>query len=108
MNTPDQTASAIFCLPLELMCIMSFSKSVIIQRVEKMSTNPARILKLESGLKVGQSANITIIDPALSYKVKAGNFQSLSHNTPFDGWRLKGKPVLTMLAGKIIFKEGIN
>jgi dihydroorotase len=73
--------------------------------VEKMSTNPARILGLESGLTIGNPADITIIDPDISYRVDADSFQSLSRNTPFDGWELKGKAVLTLVEGKIVFSD---
>jgi dihydroorotase len=76
--------------------------------VEKMSTNPARILGLENGLRVGQAADITIIDPDLSYTVNSDNFQSLSRNTPFEGWQLKGRPVLTMVGGRIVFDHDQN
>ena len=79
-----------------------------IQLVEKMSTNPARILGLENGLRVGRPADITIIDPDVSYTVDAASFQSLSRNTPFDGWHLTGKPVLTMVDGRLVFEDGIN
>ncbi len=73
--------------------------------VEKMSTNPARIFGLESGLTVGNPADITIIDPDISYRVDADSFQSLSRNTPFDGWELKGKAVATLVEGKIVFSD---
>lgn len=73
--------------------------------VEKMSTNPARILGLESGLTTGNLADITIIDPDIPFHVDANSFQSLSRNTPFDGWELKGKAVLTMVEGKIVFSD---
>ena len=73
--------------------------------VEKMSKNPARILGLENDLIVGRPADITIIDPDRSYQVDADSFQSLSRNTPFDGWNMKGKAVLTMVEGKIVFHE---
>jgi dihydroorotase len=76
----------------------------LIQLVEKMSTNPARVLGLENGLRVGRPADLTIIDPDLSYTVDAANFQSLSRNTPFDGWQLIGKPVLTMVGGRIVYE----
>ncbi len=72
--------------------------------VEKMSTNPARILGLECGLRVGGPADITIIDPDLSYTVDTAGFRSLSRNTPFDGWQLTGKPVLTMVGGRIVYE----
>jgi dihydroorotase len=73
--------------------------------IEKMSTNPARILGLENGFLVGKSADITIIDPDRSYRVDADSFRSLSRNTPFDGWNMKGKAVLTMVAGKIVYLD---
>jgi dihydroorotase len=76
--------------------------------VEKMSANPAGILGFECGLRVGRRADITIIDPDLSYTVDAADFRSLSRNTPFDGWQLKGKPVLTMVGGRIVYEVGIN
>ena len=76
--------------------------------IEKMSTNPARILGLATGLKIGQPADITIIDPEISYRINAGNFQSLSRNTPFDDWDVKGKAVLTMVGGKIVYQDQLN
>jgi dihydroorotase len=73
--------------------------------VEKMSTNPARILGLKNGLLIGRPADITIIDPERSYRVNADNFRSLSRNTPFNGWDMKGKAVLTMVEGKIVYRD---
>ncbi|MBW2671555.1 MAG: amidohydrolase family protein, partial [Deltaproteobacteria bacterium] len=73
--------------------------------IEKMSTNPARMLGLENGLIVGQQADITIIDPKKTYRINADRFKSLSRNTPFDGWNMKGKTVLTMVGGKIVYQD---
>jgi dihydroorotase len=71
-----------------------------------MSTNPAKVLNLDYiGLKPGNPADITIIDPDKAFTVSAGAFRSKSRNTPFNGWELKGKAVLTMVAGKVVFKE---
>ncbi len=74
--------------------------------VEKMSTNPARILGLNNGLRVGQAADITIIDPESEYTVNSANFQSLSRNTPFEGWQLKGRPVFTLVGGRVVYEFG--
>lgn len=74
--------------------------------VEKMSTNPARILGLESGLRVGRRADITIIDPDVEYTVNSNNFQSLSRNTPFEGWRLKGRAIFTLVGGQVVYEYG--
>jgi dihydroorotase len=74
--------------------------------VEKMSTNPARILGLESGLRVGQPADITVLDPDVEYTVNSDNFQSLSRNTPFEGWQLKGRPIFTLVGGRVVYEFG--
>ena len=71
--------------------------------VAKMSTDPARILGLECGLQPGQSADITLIDPNVVYHVDVNRFQSLSRNCPFDNMCLKGRPVLTMVDGRVIY-----
>ena len=74
--------------------------------IEKMSTGPAAILGLEHGLQVGRWADITIIDPDVCYRIEADNFISLSRNTPFDGWQMRGKPVITIVEGNVVFEEG--
>lgn len=70
--------------------------------VRKLSLNPATVLKLNKGtLSVGADADITIIDPDAEWTVKAAEFKSKSRNTPFDGWKLKGKAVRTIVGGKV-------
>jgi dihydroorotase len=71
--------------------------------IEKMSINPSKILGLESGLKIGRLADITIIDLDIYHQIDSKKFQSLSRNTPFDGWKMRGKAVHTMVGGKIVF-----
>jgi dihydroorotase len=80
----------------------------IIDLIEKMSSAPARILGLENGIRIGRPADITIIDPDVTYEVDATKFQSLSRNCPFEGWQLKGKPALTMVGGQIVYEEGFD
>ena len=76
--------------------------------IEKMSSGPALILGLENGFRFGRPADITIIDPDVTYEVDPINFQSLSRNSPFEGWRLKGQPVLTMVGGQIVYESGFE
>ncbi len=73
-----------------------------------MSVNPARILGLENGLAVGSRADITMIDIEKSFTVNADHFQSQGRNTPFDGWTLKGRAVMTMVGGKIVFQDPVD
>jgi dihydroorotase len=64
------------------------------QMIEKMSTNPRRILHLpEIRIVEGQEANLTIFDPEHEWVVDPGTFKSKSRNTPFGGRKLKGKAV---------------
>ncbi|MGD8271260.1 MAG: dihydroorotase, partial [Desulfobacterales bacterium] len=57
------------------------------------------------GLQPGQSADITLIDPNVVYNVDVNRFQSLSRNCPFDKMRLKGRPVLTMVDGQVVYEQ---
>ena len=74
--------------------------------IEAMSTSPARVMKLEGGsLKVGQPAHITIIDPEKTWLVEPEKMISKGKNTPFTGWELKGKAVVTMVEGKVVWRD---
>ncbi len=73
--------------------------------IELLSTNPARIFKLDRGtLKVGAVGDVTIFDPNRQVKIDASKFQSKSRNTPFDGWELRGAPVATIAGGRIVWR----
>ena len=68
------------------------------------SANPARILKLERGtLAKGAWADITVLDTEMSWEVRSEDFCSRSRNTPFDGWKLHGGPVMTLVKGKVVW-----
>ena len=69
--------------------------------IELLSTAPARILGLPGGtLEPGSSADITLFHPNRPLTVKASRFRCKSRNTPFDGWKLRGRPVATFLSGR--------
>lgn len=64
------------------------------QMIEKMSTNPRRIVNLpEIRIAEGEQANLTIFDPAAEWIVDVQAFKSKSKNSPFGGRKLTGKPV---------------
>ncbi|MEN6375895.1 MAG: dihydroorotase [Smithella sp.] len=68
----------------------------------KMSFNPARILKLPKGtLEPGADADITVINPQLNWTVDVKAFCSKGKNSPFHGWEMQGKAVLTIVGGEI-------
>ncbi len=74
--------------------------------IEKMTVGPAKVLGLDMGtLKIGAAADITVIDPNRVWTVDKNKFFSKGRNTPFDGWRLTGKAVLTMVDGRIVYSD---
>ena len=76
------------------------------QLIEKMSVNPARILKIPKGsLAPGCDADITVIDPDRSWTVDADAFHSKGRNCPFHGWDLTGKAIVTIVGGEIKYAD---
>lgn len=74
--------------------------------IERMSTAPARVLSLPGGtLQPGQPADITLIDPELEWTVDPSAFRSKCRNTPFAGWRLRGKAVATFVSGRRVVTD---
>ena len=73
--------------------------------VEAMSTLPSRILGIERGtLSDGAVADISIIDPNISWQVDVEKFRSKSVNSPFHGWKLQGRAVTTIVNGRIKYQ----
>jgi dihydroorotase len=73
--------------------------------IEMLTIEPARLLKVDAGtLSVGGRADVTLIDPELAWTVRVDEFQSASRNSPFDGWKLKGRAVRTIVGGKTVWK----
>ncbi len=75
--------------------------------VALMSTNPARILGLPYGtLRQGSPADITVFDPDAAWTVDEREFASRSRNTPFSGWKMKGRVVSVIVGGRVLMRDG--
>lgn len=69
--------------------------------IDLLSTGPARAFGLPGGrLSPGSPADVTLLDLEQEVTVSAESFYSKSRNSPFVGWRLRGAPVLTLVAGR--------
>jgi dihydroorotase len=75
------------------------------QLIEKMAFMPAKIMGLTKRgigmIKSGGNADLAIIATKKKYKVNAENFISKGKNTPFDGWILAARPVVTICLERI-------
>jgi len=76
--------------------------------VELMTANPARRLKLEGRghLAPGAWADVTIFDPAPEDVIDAATFHSKGKNTPFNGWKVRGRVAAVLVDGRPVVSEG--
>lgn len=78
----------------------------LFQLVEKMSTNPARILGISAGtLRPGAPADVVLFDPSESWTVDPARFRSKGRNTPYKGMTLTGRVKWTIGAGKVVYSD---
>nr|WP_320011094.1 dihydroorotase [uncultured Desulfobulbus sp.] len=101
----DHAANGIIGLETSLPLGLALVREEILEPshlVALMSANPARILGLPGGsLSPGMVADITLIDPEREFTYSADQVVSKSRNTPFLGWKLQGRAVMTMVGGEI-------
>jgi dihydroorotase len=105
----DQAPFGIVGLETELglfidLLVHKHRKIDIVRLIEMYTLEPAKLLKLDAGtLSVGAAADVTLIDPNVEWTVRIDQFESLSRNSPFDGWKLKGRAVRTIVGGKTVW-----
>lgn len=75
--------------------------------VQMWSARPAEILGLpgKGRLAPGEDADLTLLDLDRPVTVDAAKFASLGRNTPFNGWSLRGAPVMTIVGGRIVYTD---
>src|SRR5699024_5663733 len=77
--------------------------------VDRMMNIHAYLLKLTYGeIETDAIADLTLIDVEKEMTNDVENFYSKGKNTPFNGWDVKGVPVLTIAAGKIVYEDEMN
>jgi dihydroorotase len=74
--------------------------------IKKLTISPAKILGVNGGyLKEGMAADLAVIDPEQEYVLKEEDILSKSKNSPFIGKTLKGRNILTMVEGRIVWSK---
>ena len=72
--------------------------------IQKLTWNPARIFGLPYGtLSIGAPADVVVFDPQQRWTVNPSRLHSKSKNTPFAGKELKGRVVVTLVDGRIVY-----
>ncbi len=75
------------------------------QMIEKLTVNPAEMLKIDKGtLEEGKTADIILVDFDNEYKVDVSKFVSKGKNSPFDGFKVKGRVMTTIVGGKFVYE----
>jgi len=93
-------------LALALMQLVHTKRISLTDMVAKFTIKPARLLNLQKGtLSIGADADVTVFDPDCEWIFRAEDSASKSRNSPFSGWKLKGKVVATIVGGKNVFSE---
>lgn len=100
---------------IETMLPLIFSEGVVKgritlpQMVKVMCENPAKKFGLfprKGNIGIGADADLVVIDPKVKWKIKAEKLHSLAGRTPYEDWPITGKPVISLLRGKILLKDG--
>jgi dihydroorotase len=96
-----ETALAVVVTHLVVPGILTFPTLV-----ERMSVSPARVFGLAGGtLRMGSVADVTVFDPARSWRVDPLAFRSKGRNSPWRGSTLTGRAVCTIVGGRIVFRD---
>jgi dihydroorotase len=106
---PELAAFGISGLETALGCLMGLvhrGEISLTQLISKLTCEPARVISRNGELgtlKARAPANITIFDPDREWIVNSRNFASKGKNTPYDGYKFKGKIMATIVSGRIVY-----
>lgn len=73
--------------------------------IELMAEAPRRIFTLGGGLAAGEKADIAVFDLGNEFTVDPATFLSKGRSTPFEGWRLHGQTILTLVDGRTAYRN---
>lgn len=106
MRELDQTPNGIIgletFLPISVTYLVETGILTWPQLIEKMTINPAKVLGIDRGtLRAGAVADVTVIDPHVEWTIDVHQFRSKSRNSPYHGWKVKSRAVLTVVGGVV-------
>jgi dihydroorotase len=93
-------------LALSLMQLYHTKRLSLADVIAKFTVAPARLLHLPKGtLSVGALADVTVFDPDREWVFEKAGSASKASNSPFYGWRLRGRAVATIVGGRRAWVE---
>jgi len=92
-------------LGLSLEQLVESGRISLMRMVELFTTGPARVLGMERRIAPGQPADLTIFSTAEAWTYEVKDSPSKSRNSPFDGRNFKGRPMATIVAGRVVDKQ---
>ena len=93
-------------LALSLMQLYHAKRLALPDLIAKFTVAPARLLRLAKGtLSPGADADVTVMDLDREWTFERRDTASKSRNSPFFGWPMKGRAVMTIVGGKIVWRE---
>ena len=74
--------------------------------IELMSTAPGKRFGFDNEIRVGAKANLSVFDLEEEYVINPDEFKTMGRFTPFDGFKVQGKCMMTMCDGSIVYRSG--
>jgi dihydroorotase len=93
-------------LALCLMQLYHTGRMTLSDVIEKFTVKPAALLNLKKGtLSEGADADVTVFDPDMEWTFTREATASKSTNSPFYGWPLRGRAIMTIVGGRVVWHE---
>jgi len=110
MRELDQTPNGIIgletLLPVCVVALIEPGHLTWPQLIEKLTIRPARVLGIDRGtLKPGADADVTIIDPSVTWTIEPSRFRSKSRNCPYAGWKVRGRAQTVIVGGQVRYES---
>jgi dihydroorotase len=98
-------------LPICIKALIETKRLTWPQVIEKLTINPAKVLSIagkRGSLHAGKMADVTVIDPDVQWTIDPAKFASKSRNSPFAGWKVRGRAVAVIVDGKVKMEKGMR
>ena len=92
-------------LPITILALIEPGHLTWPDVIRMLTIAPARLLRIDKGtLKPGADADVTLIDPTLEWTIDPAKFHSKSKNTPYGGWKVRGRAVMAIVGGEVRYE----